>query len=233
MTNILAIIPARGGSKGILNKNIVLLAGKPLIVYTIEEAKKSKYINKIVVTTDNYEISRIAKQSNVDVIQRPKHLAQDKTPILPVIKHVLTTIKEDYDIIVLLQPTSPLRTVKHIDKAVEVLLKTNCDSVVSVTKLDLSPMTIISIDNNKLKMICPDLTKTRRQDSNLYRINGAVYVTKKDILMKLEHYIIGDNTRVIKMSKEESIDIDEKEDLITAQSFFCPICSNKKIKKGK
>ena len=219
--NIIAIIPARGGSKGIPNKNIVLLCGKPLIVYTIQEAKKSKYINRIIVSTDNREIARIAKQCGVEVVNRPAVLAKDDTPILPVLKQALTAIKDDSELVVLLQPTSPLRTVKHIDKAIEKLLSTNCDSVVSVTKLEISPAAIVKTDiNNKLKMICSDLTKVRRQDSELYKINGAVYVTRKDILMRLEHYVIGDNTYVIKMLKEDSIDIDDYEDLGEAEKYI-------------
>jgi CMP-N-acetylneuraminic acid synthetase len=219
--NIIAIIPARGGSKGIPNKNIVLLCGKPLIVYTIEEAKKSKYINRIIVSTDNREIARIAKQCGVEVINRPANLAKDDTPILPVIKHALTAIKDNSELVVLLQPTSPLRTVKYIDYAIEALLETNCDSVVAVTKLDLSPTAIVQVDKyNQLKMIYSNLTDLRRQDSTLYRINGAIYVTKKDVLIKLENYVIGKDTRVIRMPKEVSIDIDEKEDLLIAEKYL-------------
>ena len=132
---ILAIIPARGGSKGIPRKNIKLLAGKPLIAYTIEAALKSKYLDRVIVSTEDREIAETSRHYGAEVIKRPKILAKDKAKTIDVIFHLLNVLKEkNYipEIIVLLQPTSPLRIVKDIDKAIELFLKEKCESVVSV-----------------------------------------------------------------------------------------------------
>ncbi|MBS3121391.1 N-acetylneuraminate synthase [Candidatus Woesearchaeota archaeon] len=220
--NIIAIIPARGGSKGIPKKNIALLAGKPLIAYTIEEAKKSKYINRIIVSTDSEEIANVSREYGAEVIIRPKELAQDTTPTLPVLKHVLENVEKEYcvNLIVVLQPTSPLRKVEYIDLAIKKLMDENCDSVVSVCKFDHSPAAIVSVEDDKLQMTSTNSNKFRRQDSNLYLINGAVYVVKRDIMMKLDNYIVGGDIRIIVMPKEASVDIDEPIDLKLAESFL-------------
>ena len=123
---VLAIIPARGGSKGIKNKNFVKINNRYLIDYTILEAKKSKLIDKIIISTDSEKIIRIAKKSKVDFIKRPKLLSQDKTPIYPVIKHVLNfekRINNFYDYIVILQPTTPLKKLFMIDSGIKLIKK--------------------------------------------------------------------------------------------------------------
>ena len=119
--NILGIIPARGGSKGIPRKNIKPLHGKPLIYYTIKEALKSKFLNRVVVSTEDNDIAEIAKKFGAKVIKRPKELARDETPIRDVVIHVLNKFKEKKyipDAVVLLQPSSPLRKAHHIDEAI-------------------------------------------------------------------------------------------------------------------
>jgi CMP-N,N'-diacetyllegionaminic acid synthase len=120
--SFLAIIPARGGSKRLPNKNILNLAGKPLIEWSIDAALKSKYIDKVVVSSDDENILKIAKDK-CDIIKRPKELATDTASSIDVIKHVLDNLEKKYDYIVLLQPTSPLRNEKHIDEAIEFLYK--------------------------------------------------------------------------------------------------------------
>lgn len=133
---ILAIIPARGGSKGIPRKNLAILAGQPLIAYTIRAARNAKLLNRVVVSTEDEEIAGVAKSHGAEVILRPSELALDTTPTEPVLLDVLKTLesKEGYvpDAVVLLQPTSPLRSESHIDEAIKKLYDTEADAVVSV-----------------------------------------------------------------------------------------------------
>ena len=131
---ILSIIPARGGSKGIKLKNLAKIHGKPLLYYSIEASKKSKFVTKTVVSTDNTQIMKYANKMNVDVLKRSSKLSSDKAKLEPVIQDVLKQLrKNDYvpDLILLLQNTSPLRTSKHIDESIKLFKKNNYDSVLS------------------------------------------------------------------------------------------------------
>ena len=137
---LLAIIPARGGSKRLPNKNILDLAGKPLIVWTIDAAKKSKYIDQIVVSTDSNMIAETAIKAGAEVpFMRPPNLAQDDTSTYEVVDHTLTELRNhgnQYECLLLLQPTSPLRTAEHIDSATDLFTTKNADAVISVTEVD-------------------------------------------------------------------------------------------------
>ena len=135
----LAIIPARGGSKRLPRKNVLDLCGKPLIAYTIEAALKSKYIDKVIVSSDDEEILNISSNFGADIIKRPIDLANDTATTIDAIKHTIDNF-ENYDYIVLLQPTSPLRNEKHIDEAIELLEKKKADAVVSVCEMEHSPL---------------------------------------------------------------------------------------------
>lgn len=212
---ILAIIPARGGSKGIVGKNIKELNGKPLIAYTIEEAKKSEYINRIVVSTDNEEIANISKKYGAEVpFLRPLELAQDDTPTIECVIHMLNVLKEneDYipDYVCLLQCTSPLRTFNDIDGTIEKLLSTGLDSAASVCEAEVNPYWTNIFNGERLEYFLKDGKEiTRRQDlPNVYRLNGAVYVAKCDVL-KNEMTFETEYTTGYVMDKNSSIDIDD------------------------
>lgn len=221
---ILAIIPARGGSKGIKRKNIYPLSGKPLIYYSIKEAKDSKLISRVVVSTEDREIAEVAKSFGCEVISRPEELAQDQTPTLPVLQHVVNFLKEkeNYqpDAIVIIQPTAPLRLASDIDGAVNKLLEAGCDSVVSVAQVPAhyNPAWIKKVEGDVLLSfeglrIDDDKNKTRRQDlKNYYWKNGAVYAIKTDILME-KNSIFGETCRPFVMPEERSINIDSLLDL--------------------
>ncbi|WP_455791217.1 acylneuraminate cytidylyltransferase family protein [Clostridium butyricum] len=212
---ILAIIPARGGSKGIVGKNIKELNGKPLIAYTIEEAKKSEYINRIVVSTDNEEIANISKKYGAEVpFLRPLELAQDDTPTIECVIHMLNVLKEneDYipDYVCLLQCTSPLRTFNDIDGTIEKLLSTGLDSAASVCEAEVNPYWTNIFNGERLEYFLKYGKEiTRRQDlPNVYRLNGAVYVAKCDVL-KNEMTFETEYTTGYVMDKNSSIDIDD------------------------
>ena len=220
--NIIAIIPARGGSKSCPRKNIKLLNDKPLIYYTINEAKKSKYLGRLIVSTEDSEIAEIARQYEAEVIGRPVELAQDDTPSLPVYQHVIRYLEEVEDfypnIIVVLQPTSPCRVVENIDGAIEKFLGAGCDSVVSVCEVQHPPHWMYSLECDRLKPIIEGGEKvTRRQDApKTYRLNGAVYVIHRDVIME-QNRVMGNDTRPFIMPLESSIDLDTDLDFRLAE----------------
>ena len=215
--NILAVIPARGDSKGIPRKNVRPLCGKPLIAYTIEAALSSKLIDRVIVSTEDEKIAEVTKKYGAELIRRPPELAQDDTPSLPVYQHAIRHLEkmEDYrpEIIVILQPTSPLRIVGDIDGAIERFLKAKYDSIVSVCEVEYPPHWMYALAGNRLKTVIKDGENViRRQDApKVYRLNGAVYVTSRDIIMK-ESRVLGRDTRAYIMPLERSIDIDTELD---------------------
>lgn len=215
---ILAIIPARGGSKGIPRKNIFPVAGKPLLVWTIEAAFKSKLINRIIVSSDNEEILNVASKFGAEPIKRPKTMAGDKSPYNLLIFHVLDYLKkkENYvpDILVYLQPTSPLREGKDIDKAIS-LLKGEAGSVISVYEIDNKILkSFLVSEKGFMKGISNDrFPFMNRQDlPKVYMPNGAIYVIKRNLFQRTGK-LFSNKTIPFVMSQEKSLDIDLLDDL--------------------
>lgn len=206
---ILAIIPARGGSKGVPGKNVKELAGKPLITWTIEAARHSKYIDRLILSSEDSEIIEIAKQYGCDVpFTRPIELAQDDTPTMDVIMHVIEQC-EDFDYIVLLQPTSPLRTTEDIDGCIQKLIENKADFCVSVTEAAKSPYWMYTMKDDRMyPLMQQEQMKTRRQELPVvYALNGAVYVAKTDALL-IEKSFLNERTIGYTMPQEKSFDID-------------------------
>ncbi len=208
---ILAIIPARGGSKGVPRKNIKLLAGKPLIAWTIEEAKKSEFIDMCIVSTEDAEIKSVAEKWGGNVpFMRPLELAQDDTPGVDPVLHAVKMMP-DYDFVVLLQVTSPLRTVEDIDGAIAYCLDNGCKSCVSVMEVEHSPYWMYQLDGQKrLKPILKiekEQSYQRQKLPKVYQLNGAIYVTSVNFLQRQGEFI-GDDTVGYVMSPERSYDID-------------------------
>ncbi len=213
---IMAIIPARSGSKGLPGKNIKLLGRKPLIAWSIEQAKTSKYIDEVIISTDGEEISRIAKELGGNVpFLRPATLAQDNTPMIDVVAHVLNETEKPKgylpDFVVLLQPTSPLRTLADVDAAIEMLVTNKtANAVVSVTEVSESPywMKTLTSEGFVEDFLRNKKIYNRRQDvPTVYRLNGAIYVCKTPILLKSRNFGPG-NTLGYIMPEERSVDID-------------------------
>ena len=207
---ILGIIPARGGSKGIPRKNIKLLNGKPLIAYTIEAALASN-LDRVIVSTDCEEIAGISKEYGAEVIIRSFNLAEDTTPTLPVLQHVVSKLEVEFDAVMTLQPTSPLRTSKHINEAIELFESDKeVDSLVSVVEVphNYMPEKLMSFDG---KYLTGNREVKRRQEiSTMYARNGAaIYITKTE---KLGEYIFGGKILPYFMSKINSFDIDDIKD---------------------
>lgn len=221
---VLAIIPARGGSKGIKNKNIIDLCGKPLIAYTIDAAKKSRYVDDIIVSTDDEKIAAVAKECGAEVpFMRPEELATDSAKTIDAVVSAVDMLKErgrSYDVLLLLQTTQPLRTETDIDQSLELYIKNNCQSLVSVSPVDDHPLLIRYMDENKDMQKLLDLNSTcRRQDMPpYYKINGCIYINAiSEIRPDLS---FADNKIPYFMPKERSVDIDEPLDLMIAEYYL-------------
>lgn len=225
--SILAVIPARGGSKGVLRKNIRELAGKPLIEYTIEVSLKSEYVSRTIVTTDNEEIASVSEEAGAEVpFIRPAELAEDDTPTLPVLQHALDYYneKKSYEpqVVILLQPTSPLRRAEHIDEAFELYMNSENKSLISVCEVEHSPYWMKELDDeNQIQpFLDSDKKYTRRQDlPPIYRPNGAIYISTPEIILN-EDRIYEKNAKAYIMEKENSIDIDTKIDFELAETLI-------------
>jgi len=224
---ILALITARGGSKGIPKKNIRPLLGKPLLAYTCEAALGSRLVTRTVLSTDDEEIAAVSRAYGVgELFLRPAELARDDTPTLPVIQYTLQTMekKEDYRpaITVLLQPTSPLRQAYHIDEALNLLIETEADSVVSVVPVphQFNPVSVMRIENGRLiPFIKGEGTRIlRKQDKpEVYARNGpAILAMRYDTVIK-EQSLFGEKCVAYIMDYRSSIDIDTEEDLAYAE----------------
>lgn len=226
-TTILGIIPARGGSKRIPKKNIVLINNKPLIYWTIRAAKKSKRLDDFVVSSDSAAILSVAKMYGAQSpFRRPKILARDTTPSLPVIQHALLAMEKingkQYTHVVILEPTSPLRLGSDIDGAIEKAIRTKADSVISVYRLeDIHPVRTKKIVRDQLlPFSIPEHEGTRRQDlAPAYYRNGAVYVISRKTLLEMNS-LWGKVSRPYIMPEERSIDIDSSVSLRLAEQYL-------------
>ena len=226
---ILAIIPARGGSKGIKHKNMVLVDGKPLIQYTIEAAKESRYITRTIVNSDDEEILRFAESQDIETVVRPSELAQDNTPMKDVICDQLSRLKqkENYvpDIILLLQPTSPLRTGRHIDEAMKELIYSDGDALVSVEEEPHlhSPYSVMRLnEKGYLEFFMKEGQRftSRQEKPKFYARNGAaIYAVYTDIYMKTGS-LYGTKCVPYEMAAEDSVDIDDQLDLFVAECML-------------
>ncbi len=219
-----ALIPARAGSKGIIDKNLKELCGKPLIYYTIDSAKKAQTFDDIIISTDSKEIAKIAEEfgANAPFI-RPEHLAKDGSTQMDVIIHAMDWLEENnkkYDHIFYLQPTSPLRSDQDILNSFELLKKKNANAVVSVTEITGHHplwMNTLPDDGNMDNFIKPEAKNTNRQNlPKHYRLNGAVYLAKWDYLKEFNDWY-KERCYAYIMPNDRSIDIDTEIDLITAE----------------
>ncbi len=225
----LAIIPARGGSKGLPNKNIKDLCGKPLIAHTIEAALKSKYIDEVMVSTDYESISNIAKEYGAKVpFLRPKHLASDTATTHDAVKHTIemykTNFKKEFDYIVLLEPTSPLREDNDIDNMIEYMISSEekFDSIVSIGEVHEHPSIMKKIVNtNTLHPYCEELEITnRRQDNDLaYFPYGVAYIAKTNIMLDEKTFYTKRNT-FYEIKRYQCYEIDDIYDFLAIENIM-------------
>ena len=224
----LAIVPARGGSKRLPRKNILDLNGKPLIAWSIESGLKSRYIDEVMATTDDNEIVEVSKKYGANVpFKRPGELANDHTTRSEVIRHAIEfyqdELGEKFDYLVLLQPTSPLRSEKDIDNAIEFMFEKRADAVVSVCELEhpIHWSGILPDDKNMSKFLDNVATKSRSQDlKKYYRLNGAIYICDVQKFLKEGCVFLKENIFAFEMSQEKSVDIDTRLDFKISKALI-------------
>jgi CMP-N,N'-diacetyllegionaminic acid synthase len=217
--NVLAVIPARGGSKGIPHKNLADVAGRPLLAYTADAARAATRLTRIIVSTDDPAIADAARQLGLDVpFMRPAALAADDAPMLPVLQHAVKAMREcgfTADVVVLLQPTSPLRRSEHIDAAVDLLERSGADSVVSVVDVphQFNPVSVLHLDGDRLRPFIDGPLVTRRQDKpRVVARNGPAVVAVRTSVIE-GGSLYGDDCRALMMNSTDSLDIDSPGDL--------------------
>jgi CMP-N,N'-diacetyllegionaminic acid synthase len=213
---VVALIPARGGSKGIPRKNLASLGGRPLLAWTVDAARESRSVTRTVVSTEDGEIAEAARSLGAEVLDRPPELAADETPMQSVIVHALGELPGS-DVLVLLQPTSPLRRAKHVDEAVELLIASGADSVVSVVEVPhrYRPGSLMALDGDRLVALADDHAATRQQKPVVYARNGpAVLALRPD---RIGSDLYGGDCRPYVMAEGESLDVDDPFDLELAE----------------
>mgnify|MGYP000096529628 FL=1 len=217
---ILAVIPARGGSKSVLNKNIKELSGKPLICYTIELSKKIKAFDKVVVSTDSEDIAKISRASGVDVVARPEKLSTDisrtEDALLNVLKYY-DSIGEKFDIVATLEPTSPLRTKETVINCVNYYMQSPCDSLITVVE-DRGYLWM-NTDANNFSPLFENQSRRRQDRKPLYKEAGVIYITNVTGLIKNKSIIGGVLCHYV-VDERESLDINSHTDFLIAESIF-------------
>ena len=224
---VLAIIPVRGGSKGIPGKNIKHLGGKPLLEYTWDVASKSKMLSKVILSTDDDKIIEVAKRLGITIpFKRPSSLSHDKSPTLGVVKHALEFYKskgEIFDAVCLLQVTSPFRTVSFLDAAINKFIKAKTDALVSVLEVphEYNPhWTFKANKNNELEIATGEKQIiTRRQDlPKTYHRDGSIYLTKTNTILN-DNSLYGNSLSYVVSNKETHVNIDTFEDWERAEAI--------------
>lgn len=223
---ILAVIVARGGSKGLPGKNLEPLGGMPLVAHTMLTAKVATTLDRVILSTDSPAIAAVGRRYDIEVpFMRPDDLATDEAPMAPVLGHALSWTEKDFgktvDVVVLLQATSPLRKAQHIDAGVRLLIESGADSAVGLCEAQHNPYWMWVIHNGEVQRLFPEGGKfSRRQDLPVvYRVNGAFYASRRHVIMEQER-VLGEKVRGLIMTEEDSIDIDSSLDLMLAESVL-------------
>lgn len=221
--SVLGIIPARAGSKGVPGKNFRKIADKPLIQWTIEAAINSSLIDHIIVSTDDPRIIEIAKNFDLEIISRPPQLATDEAVASDVIAHAIAG-KSNFDVAVYLQPTSPCRTSKNIDNAINLLRTGNCEAVISTSAVQERPEWMYELDRNGYLYSPSRHEEVPRQKLKpLFLINGAIYCGYLDALRSKNCNFMNLSAKGMEMSPSESVDIDTELDFGVAENYLIQV----------
>lgn len=221
----LAVIPARGGSKGVHRKNVRLVAGQPLISYAIQAAAESALLTAFVVTTDSEDIAHVAREYNAFTLLRPPELAQDATPMLPVVIHALEQVEkvsgQHFDAVLLLQPTSPIRTGQNIDEVIAMLrADAAVEGVVSVCPMDdTHPARMYNLEDEWMKPLWAEWETMQRQKLPVvYYRNGAIYAVRRPVLYE-QKTLMPACKKAYVMPREWLANIDDERDLVIADAL--------------
>jgi CMP-N,N'-diacetyllegionaminic acid synthase len=225
--NVLAVIPARGGSKGIPGKNIKVFCGKPLIVHSIEAALNCSLISKTVVSTDDDSIAQVAKANGAQVIKRPAELAVDTSLVIDAIRHAVLSVEEegeDVDIVLLLEPTSPFRRKQDLEKCVQILLENKADSVATFTDAHVSPNRLWRVTDDVVEPFIKGAVPwlPRQKQPKAHELTGQIYGISRKILFENEDSIsllLGRMSAVI-TPRETALDIDTELDFMLAEKVM-------------
>ena len=225
--NILAIIPARGGSKGIPGKNIKEFAGKPLIVHSIEASLKCPLVNRTVVSTDDDKIAEVSKAHGAQVIKRPNELATDTSLVIDAMRYTVRKVEEegeDVDIVILLEPTSPFRRPEDLEKCIQVLLEDKADSVATFTNSDISPNRLWRVSGDVVEPYIEGAVPwlPRQKQPRAHELTGQIYGLSKKVLFEKEDSIsllLGRIFPVI-TPRETALDIDTELDFMVAEKIM-------------
>jgi len=224
---LLALIPARSGSKRLPHKNSLNFGGKPLIAWSIDAGLQSKYVDRVVISTDSTAIAAIAKKYGADApFVRPEILASDTATTIDVVRHAINMLEKEndfYDYILLLQPTSPLRNTKHIDEAVELLISKSAHGIIGITEVEhpVEWTNTLPMDNSMEGFFPTEYRDIRSQDFPVrYRINGAIYLNKIENVFREGSLLLNKKCYAYIMPRSVSLDIDSKFDLDVAKSML-------------
>jgi CMP-N,N'-diacetyllegionaminic acid synthase len=224
---VLAVVPARGGSKGIPGKNLRALAGRPLLAYTAEAIAESRVVDRAILSTDSEEIAAVGREVGLDVpFLRPRRLASDDTPMLPVVQHAVEAVEEDGaspEIVLVVQPTAPLRRGAHLRTAVELLRASGASSVVTVVRIPAhySPEYAMRIEGDRLVNFLEEGRRVaRRQDATpAFSRDGTVYAVRRDVLMQ-DGDLYGEDCRPLVLEDDESVNLDTPDDWERAERLL-------------
>lgn len=220
---VLAVIPARGGSKGLPRKNVLEVGGKPMIVHSLETARRARYVDRTVLSTDDAEIAEVARRFGGDVpFMRPAELARDESPIDRALIHALDQMEQPYDYLVLLEPTTPLRTAADIDACIALCRARNAPACISVSEPPHSPYWTVTLQSDDtVKLLFGDsLLSARRQElPKAYMINGGVYVARVDWYREHRTFLSPQTLGYV-MPPERSYDVDSRLDLMTVNMLL-------------
>lgn len=222
---VVALIPARGGSKGLPGKNLCLLAGKPLLLHTVDAAMQSALVTDIFVSSDDASILHVAREAGCNAIARPPEFATDASLAADVVRHFLGVVcqpDEEDPIIVYLQPTSPCRTTAHIDEALGMMLRAEALGVVSVTELEQSPYKSFRLDaQGRLRSLLGERLSNlgRQQLPRTFAANGAIYAFRRSAFVARQGFP-SDGSVAYLMQPSDSIDIDDRHDLLRAEQVL-------------
>ncbi len=218
---VLAVVTARGGSKGLPRKNILPLGGKPLIAWTLEAARDALYVDRTVVSTDDDEIAAVAAALGAEIIRRPSDLAVDAAPVEPAVLHALDSVGGQFDYVVLLQPTSPFREGADIDGCVEACVRADAPACIAMSEPPKSPFWMFRLEADKrLESLFPGKMAWRRQDlPPVYSVNGVVYVARVDWLRRTRRFLAEGAIGWV-MPRERTFDIDSAFDMEMAEAYL-------------
>jgi len=225
---VLGIVPARGGSKGVPGKNIRILCGKPLLQYTAEAAQAARLLSRVILSTDSEEIAKVGESCDLEVpFLRPPELAEDETPMLPVVQHAVRWMEnqgERFDAICLLQPTNPMRRAEHIDDCIRLLQKTEADAVMTILPVpaEHNPHWVYFPNESGLLNLSTGEAAPipRRQELPVaYHREGSVYVTRRDVLMDKNSFY-GERLAGYQIDAELSVNIDRPQDWARAEGLL-------------